>query len=141
MIDDVQMRQNYITLSFSIFKFQNKRHCWVAPLLGEKNLTQHRQFHSVSITIPLSLPLDTYPYIYLYMCVLFRTLRALSHFVAPPKDKVYRRRNFLSRLSYPALVVQLNPNFIFFNLSIIPDPITFFLSNHLSYILLYIKQY
>lgn len=77
MIDDVQMRQNYITLSFSIFKFQNKRHCWVAPLLGEKNLTQHRQFHSVSITMPLSLPLDTYPYIYLYVCIVSNT--ACSH--------------------------------------------------------------
>lgn len=97
MIDDVQMRQNYITLSFSIFKFQNKRYCWVAPLLGEKNLTQHRQFHSVSITTSIYLPLDTYPYLYMYRfehCV-------LSHFVAPPKDKAYRRRNFLSRLSYP----------------------------------------
>ena len=61
MTDDVQVRQNYITLSFSIFKFQNKKHYWVAPLLDGN---PHRIVHTHLAHFPslsLYIPLDAYP--------------------------------------------------------------------------------
>lgn len=48
-VDDVHVRQNYITLSFTIFAFQNKRYSWAAPLLGEK--ISHNTHTHISLSL------------------------------------------------------------------------------------------